>query len=150
MIALSTPSYVPTHCPRCVRAFLTPLGAGVQVNCRACGGLAQVVPGEVYRVEDAALFTKIEAAFDAADLPLAQTFRLVTELGNVLERTRSPYTLLLRLLILVPGLRFLEPTHPEEQERLARGMGMLLAIAAARLEHGVEEPRLMRAQERPG
>ena len=149
-MALSAQPYVPTQCPRCVRAFLTPLRAGVQVNCRACGGLARVVPGEVYREEDGALFSRIEAAFDSADLPLAETFRVVAELGNVLERTRSPYTLLLRLLFLVPGLRFLEPTHPEEQERLARGMGMLLAIAAARLQHGVEGPSLMRAQQRPG
>jgi hypothetical protein len=132
-----------------VRAFLTPLRAGGQVNCRTCGGLAHVVPGEVYRAEDAALFAKIEAAFDSADLTLAETFRIAAELGNVLERTRSPYTLLLRLLLLVPGLRFLEPAHPDEQERLVRGMGMLLAIAAARVKDGVELPRSVRAREHP-
>jgi hypothetical protein len=120
-----------------MRAFLMPLRAGADVRCKNCGGLAHVVPGEVYREEDAVLFAKIEATFDSADLPLAETIRIVTELGNVLERTRSPYALLLRLLLPVPGLRFLEPAHPGEQERLVRGMGMLLAIAAARVQQGV-------------
>lgn len=125
--------YLPTHCSRCVRAFLSPLCAGTAINCSSCGGLAHVVPGELYRAADAVLFARIEAAFDSVDLPLAETFRMVAELGNVLERTRSPYALLLRLLRPVPGLQFLAPTHPEEEERLVRGMGMLLAIAGARL-----------------
>jgi hypothetical protein len=105
------------------------------------------VPGEVHRAGDAILFGKIEAAFDLADLPLAETFGIVAELGNVLERTRSPYTLLLRLLLPVPGLGFLEPTQPEEEERLVRGMGMLPAIAAARMQHGVDLPNSVRAKE---
>jgi hypothetical protein len=140
MVTLSTDCYVPTHCSRCVRAFLAPLRAGADVNCSICGGLAQVVPGEVYRAEDAVLFAQVEAAFDSVGLPLAETFRIVAELGNVLERTHSPYTLLLRLLRPVPGLRFLEPTHPGEEERLVRGMGMLLAIAAARVQQRAEMP----------
>ena len=148
MVTLSH-SYVPTHCPRCLRAFLIPLHAGAEVSCGNCGGLAQVVPGEVYRAEDAILFGKVERAFDSANLPLSETFRIVAELGNVLERTRSPYTLLLRLLRPVPGLRFLEPTQPDEQERLVRGMGMLLAIAAARAQQSVELRRSVRDQERP-
>lgn len=145
-----TPShiYVPTHCPKCVRAFLTPLQPGAAASCRNCGGLAHVVPGEVYRAEDAILFGTIEKALDLADLPLGEMFRIVAELGNVLERTRFPYRLLLRILLPLPGLRFLEPTQPEEQERLVRGMGMLLAIAAARVQYGVELSRSVRAQER--
>ncbi len=111
-----------------------------QRHCGNCGSRAHVVPGEVYRAEDAVLFARIEAAFNSVDLPLTETFRIVTELGNVLERTRAPYALLLRLLRPVPGLRFLQPTHPGEQEQLVRGMGMLLAIAAARVQQGVEMP----------
>lgn len=148
MVTLSH-SYVPTHCPRCLRAFLIPLHAGADVSCGNCGGLAQVVPGEVYRAEDAILFGKIERAFDLANLPLSETFRIAAELGNVIERTRSPHTLLLRLLLPVPGLRFLESTQPEEQELLVRAMGMLLAIAAARAQHGVEVPKSVRDQKRP-
>jgi hypothetical protein len=142
MVTPSTSHYVPMHCRRCMRAFLTSERAGVGVSCKNCGGLARVVPGEVYRAEDTVLFAKIEAAFASVDLPLAETFRIVTVLGNVLERTRSPSTLLPRLLLPVPGLRFLEPTHPGDEERLARGMGMLLAIAAARLQQAVEWPKL--------
>jgi hypothetical protein len=147
MVSLSH-SYVPTHCPRCLRAFLIPVRAGAEVSCGRCGGLAHVVPGEVYRAEDAILFGKIENAFALAHLPLSETFRIAAELGNVIERTRSPYTLLLRLLLPVPGLRFLEPRQPEELERLVRAMGMLLAIAAARAQHGVGGPQSVRDQER--
>jgi hypothetical protein len=94
------------------------------------------VPGELYRAEDALLFDEIEAAFRAVALPAAETLRIVSELGNVRQRTRAPYELLLRLLRPLPGLQFLEPTHPAERERLVRGMGMLLAIAAARARQG--------------
>jgi hypothetical protein len=125
-----------------MRAFLTPDRAGAGVSCKNCGSLARVVPGEVYRAEDAVLFAKIEAAFDSVDLPLAETFHIATELANVLERTRSPNMLLRRLLLPVPGLRFLKPTHPGEEELLVRGMGMLLAIAAARVQQAVEGPQL--------
>lgn len=134
MITPSIDCYVPTHCSRCARSFLAALRPGADAQCSSCGGLAHVVPGEVYRAEDAVLFAEIEAAFNSVGLPLTETVRIVTELGNVTERTHSPHTLLVRMLLPVPGLQFLEPTHPGEDARLVRGMGMLLAIAAARVQ----------------
>jgi hypothetical protein len=137
MVTRTTECYVPAHCAGCLRAFLTPLGVGAEVRCGNCGGPARVVPGELYRTEDTSLFDEVEAAFRAVALPAAETLRIVSELGNVRERKRAPYALLLRLLRPLPGLQFLEPTHPTEQARLVRGMGMLLAIAAAHLQYGI-------------
>jgi hypothetical protein len=121
--------YLPSQCATCQRASLTPLTAAADVRCPKCGGQAQIIPGELYRAGDAALFDQIESATNVRTLSQTERHGVTAELSNVTERTRASEAMLWKIIALVPALRFL--AGESQHDRLVHGLGMLLAIVTA-------------------
>jgi hypothetical protein len=101
---------------------------GADAACPKCGGQAQVIPGELYRASEAALFDQIESAVNAHALTPTEMLAITVELINIVERTRAPAAMLSRIVVLLPALHFLADESQHDNLRMVRGMGMLLAI----------------------
>jgi hypothetical protein len=131
-------AYVPVQCSACEAHHLQLVEPGAVPNCRSCGRPASVLPGATYSAGDVELFDRVDAAV-RADLKWARSGqRLAAELLRTASTSESPESILLRMIDDLPGLRFLlpalsvRPTGREHRSMLARSLGMLLTIVAAR------------------
>jgi hypothetical protein len=127
---------LPTLCAKCDDVSLRTAQAHDGFVCRKCGGQARAIPGEIYHVEDCPLFDQVKASTDAMVLAQTELAQLVTQLSNVAKRTAAPEVMLSQILQLLPSLEFLKPESGAESTRLVQALGMLLAIATARLRLG--------------
>jgi hypothetical protein len=132
-------AYLPVLCSACLRTYLLPAASGTELSCRECGGTASVVPGETYGEGDIPLFERVSAAVDSG-LRSAQAARqIVAELRDARHRSDPPEANLLRVVDELPGLGFLIPAlyakriTPAHRVQIARGLGMVLTLVAARL-----------------
>jgi len=98
-----------------------------------------VVPGERYAEEDLPLFERLASSL-ATDLVTARlTRKIAAELRDARARHETPETTLLRVTDDLPGLRFLIPalglerTTNAHRAQMARAIGMVLSMVAARL-----------------
>ena len=131
--------YLPTACYECGRTWLAPPTFELPSMCQFCQGSAHVVPGESYRAEDIPLFERIESAISAEQPSEPLSHRLWVSLSNVSERWRRPEALVLVASDAVPGLQFLIEAFANDRTELARAIGMVVAVLAARL-HSIEGP----------
>jgi hypothetical protein len=130
---------LPALCTSCLRSCLLPAASDEELFCRKCGGAANVVPGETYGEGDIPLFERVSAAVESHLRTARAAQKIVTELRDARRRSDPPEAILLRVTDDLPGMEFLIATlhskriTPAHRIQMARGLGMVLTLAAARL-----------------
>jgi hypothetical protein len=131
--------YLPVLCSSCLGSCLLPAASAEELFCRKCGGAANVVPGETYGEGDVPLFERVSAAVESHLRTARAARKIVAEVRDARPRTYPPEAILLRVTDELPGLEFLIPTlhskriTPAHRIQMARGLGMVLTLVAARL-----------------
>jgi hypothetical protein len=130
---------LPVLCSSCLRSCLRPATSAEELFCRKCGGPVNVVPGETYGEGDIPLFERVSAAVESHLRTARAAEKIVAELRDARRRSDPLETTLLRVTDDLPGMEFLIPTlyskriTPAHRTQMARGLGMVLTLVAARL-----------------
>lgn len=123
--------YLPGACKSCHRMALLQVVAYQAGPCPHCGSTVRIAPGQVYRADDVPLFQRIESLVHATELSREDGGRVVDVLSDGVKRTRNPEHSLLKVIDVIPKLRFLLTGTPGDRMHLARAAGMILTIVAS-------------------
>ena len=127
---------VPTYCPACSRTALQPVPSDGTTRCAACKSESTVMPGEIYRASDEALFQRLSELVHDAQLSFRAASRISTELkgfgGSGVARAEL---VLQRIVDWQPSLYPVEPLLLADPGGLPRGLSMLRTIVTIEMRH---------------
>ena len=124
---------VPTYCQACSLTALTPAPSDGEARCGRCREPSEVLPGELYRAADEALFQRLADIVRGAQLSLRTASLISTELSNRCGRVRGGELALQRVVDFQPSLYAVEPLLLADVAQLPKALGMLRVIVSIEL-----------------
>lgn len=127
---------VPTYCQACSRTALAPLPRDGEARCATCQAPSEVMPGELYRAADEALFQRLADIVRDAQLSFRAANRISAELRDPAARVGRGELALQRVVDWQPSLYPVEPLLLADVAQLPKALGMLHVILSVELRVG--------------